>query len=347
MHISSPVFYRRCIVGSGYPSGRLSFPRSVRPSNTAIILEIIRQNPRVSRKELSQITGLSPALVTKICADLLNREMIREVGIGHSSGGRRPIYIELNHEAFYLMCFYIQDTGVSFAVCDCCGNIILYRKLRDAQRRLTGSAAICRQVRDCLASYEAAYSAVGIAVADSLYTSDLEEALREALADRPLPLLILRSSFAALRGMDDQLSSRYANRAYIHIGPSVYGGILHQDSFLGGSHNRVGCTWDVLEPVRCLQRELSRQDPDSERCVGWILQTSHEIARLFDPEIMVLDLFHESVSSRLRQMTKAHILRETDMDFSILQFPTIFFRGLANILASRIRRESESEGEVL
>ena len=112
MHISSPVFYRRCIVGSGYPSGRLSFPRSVRPSNTAIILEIIRQNPRVSRKELSQITGLSPALVTKICADLLNREMIREVGIGHSSGGRRPIYIELNHEAFYLMCFYIQDTGV-------------------------------------------------------------------------------------------------------------------------------------------------------------------------------------------------------------------------------------------
>ena len=62
---------------------------------------------------------------------------------------------------------------------------------------------------------------------------------------------------------------------------------------------------------------------------------------------MVLDLFHESVSSRLRQLTKAHILRETDMDFSILQFPTIFFRGLANILASRIRRESESEGEVL
>ena len=95
------------------------------------------------------------------------------------------------------------------------------------------------------------------------------------------------------------------------------------------------------------RRELSRQDPDSERCVRWILQTSHEIARLFDPEIMVLDLFHESISSRLRQMTKAHILRETDMDFSILQFPTIFFRGLANILASRIRRESESEGEVL
>lgn len=328
---------------SGYQFGQPHFSRSTRPSNTAIILEVIRQNPRVSRKELSHITGLSPALVTKICADLLKRELIREVGIGHSSGGRRPIYIELNHEAFYLTCFYIQDTNISFSVCDCCGNIVLYRKSCGTKKQLSQAASICRQIRECLAIYDHTYSAIGIAVSDDLYTLDLERELRNTLSDLPFPLLILRSSFAALRGMDDQLINRYANRAYIHIGPSVYGGILNRNNLLGGSHNRIGRTWDILEPVKNLQRELSLQKPNSEICTEWVIQTSYMIEQLFDIDMIVLDLFHESLPYSLRQLTKARILREKNVDFSILPFQTTFFRGLANILSSRIRRENESE----
>jgi len=69
------------------------------------ILNYIRENGPISRKQLSEIFNVSQAIITKITNYLIKRNLIYEKGEGKSSrkGGRRPIYLEINSKKGYLM----------------------------------------------------------------------------------------------------------------------------------------------------------------------------------------------------------------------------------------------------
>jgi predicted NBD/HSP70 family sugar kinase len=69
------------------------------------ILNYIRENGPISRKQLSEIFNVSQAIITKITNYLIKKNLIYEKGEGKSSkkGGRKPIYLEINSEKGYLM----------------------------------------------------------------------------------------------------------------------------------------------------------------------------------------------------------------------------------------------------
>ncbi|MFW5985044.1 MAG: ROK family transcriptional regulator [Halanaerobiaceae bacterium] len=71
--------------------------------NRRIILKLIQKKEGISRSELAEITDLSPAAVTNIVNDLLDKEFIREARVGKSSGGRKPILLEINPEGAYVI----------------------------------------------------------------------------------------------------------------------------------------------------------------------------------------------------------------------------------------------------
>lgn len=71
--------------------------------NISAILEVLRIKRRISRAEIAQITGLTPASVTNITKELMKSGFVQETGIGESSGGRPPVILELNPDAGYVV----------------------------------------------------------------------------------------------------------------------------------------------------------------------------------------------------------------------------------------------------
>jgi len=71
-------------------------PQIVRHLNKTAILNLIRSRQPISRSELSRLTDLNKSTVSSIVADLLDEKMVSESSIGTSTGGRRPILLNLN-----------------------------------------------------------------------------------------------------------------------------------------------------------------------------------------------------------------------------------------------------------
>jgi predicted NBD/HSP70 family sugar kinase len=69
---------------------------TVRAINRRLILNHVRRAGAMSRSELVERTGLSPAAVSIVTAELIADEFLIERSLGASSGGRPPILLDLN-----------------------------------------------------------------------------------------------------------------------------------------------------------------------------------------------------------------------------------------------------------
>jgi glucokinase-like ROK family protein len=79
-------------MGNWSPKGS---PQYINKLNKIRILNIIREKGQISRAEISKISKISAPTVTRIVDSLINdEELVREVGIGESSGGRKPTLVE-------------------------------------------------------------------------------------------------------------------------------------------------------------------------------------------------------------------------------------------------------------
>lgn len=84
----------------------------VKTRNRLLLLNLLRQNCRITRRELSKLSGLDPSTVTKITKYFIFKGLCRETKtIKRHVAGRRPIVLELNREAFKSV---VVNIGVSF-----------------------------------------------------------------------------------------------------------------------------------------------------------------------------------------------------------------------------------------
>jgi glucokinase-like ROK family protein len=81
--------------------------------NIQAVLNVLRQEHRVSRAEVARKTGLTPATVSRIVSRLETAGIVRSIGDGVSTGGRKPLMIEFLPEAFYIAGV---DIGVAKAI---------------------------------------------------------------------------------------------------------------------------------------------------------------------------------------------------------------------------------------
>jgi predicted NBD/HSP70 family sugar kinase len=68
----------------------------IRAINRSTILNVIKTHGAIPRTEIARLTGLSPATVTGITAELIQDNLVFEKESGDSSGGRRPIMLAIN-----------------------------------------------------------------------------------------------------------------------------------------------------------------------------------------------------------------------------------------------------------
>ena len=70
-------------------------PQYINKLNKIKILNVIREKGQISRADLVKYTGISAPTITRIVNNLIRDErLVKEVGIGKSSGGRKPTLIE-------------------------------------------------------------------------------------------------------------------------------------------------------------------------------------------------------------------------------------------------------------
>lgn len=74
---------------------------TVREENEQLVIQIINQQPNISRVELSHKTGLTKATISSIVNQMVDSRLILEIGAGSSSsvGGRKPILLKINKKA--------------------------------------------------------------------------------------------------------------------------------------------------------------------------------------------------------------------------------------------------------
>ncbi|HHW56885.1 MAG TPA: ROK family transcriptional regulator [Clostridia bacterium] len=87
--------------------------KELKDRNKKLILRQLIDKGPLSRTELSQYTGLSMTAVSDLVDELIKQNLIKEGGIGISTGGRRPIMLELNPESGYIMVFKVSEDKIS------------------------------------------------------------------------------------------------------------------------------------------------------------------------------------------------------------------------------------------
>lgn len=68
----------------------------IRDINSHLILEIILREGKISRAALSKQSGLTKATVSAIVLELIEKNLVIEVGSDDTSMGRKPILLTFN-----------------------------------------------------------------------------------------------------------------------------------------------------------------------------------------------------------------------------------------------------------
>ncbi len=110
-----------------YSIGSFSLMKNL---NIATILEKIQQNNGISRAQIAKDTGLTAATVTNITSELIESGVIIETKTGDSTGGRRPIILQMNPNKYAIASVYISPDKIEFMLLNLLSDDIYYNSIQ-------------------------------------------------------------------------------------------------------------------------------------------------------------------------------------------------------------------------
>jgi len=112
-------------------------------SGEAEIMRALRMQGRISRSEISNITGWSKAKASQEIRSLVNKGYLMEIGEGVSQGGRKPRLLRINDQLGFIAGIDIGATSVDVALADVSG-LILQRRSEPTDVKLNPEAVLGR-----------------------------------------------------------------------------------------------------------------------------------------------------------------------------------------------------------
>ena len=97
---------------------------NVKQSNRSAILKLLCSEGAMSRKDIAQIIGLTPAAVTLICSELMEEGVLVEKGEAEQEkrAGRRKILVDINYRFKKVLCIRIEVGETYLTLTDLAGN---------------------------------------------------------------------------------------------------------------------------------------------------------------------------------------------------------------------------------
>lgn len=96
----------------------------MRRRNALRIVEIVRENPHLSRADVARMTTLARATVSSIVDELISAGLLRETGSKESSTkGRRPIGLSFNTEGHFVGGISVDHDRIDVVICDLDGVV--------------------------------------------------------------------------------------------------------------------------------------------------------------------------------------------------------------------------------
>ncbi len=91
---------------------------SVKNNNKSQILKILQKNGAMSRKDIANQIGLTPAAVTMLCNDMMEAHMILEKGEmkEQKRAGRKKVLVDINYDFKYIVSVNIEAVDTSITV---------------------------------------------------------------------------------------------------------------------------------------------------------------------------------------------------------------------------------------
>lgn len=99
----------------------------IRDLNRNQVLNLIKSRGPISRVALARLSGLSPATITGITAGFVRNGLVREMGQGESTGGRRPVMLRLNRGAGFVVGAKLMESQIVAAVTDLDARVLQHR----------------------------------------------------------------------------------------------------------------------------------------------------------------------------------------------------------------------------
>ena len=116
--------------------------------NKYTILETIRRNGGISRRDLSKITRLSPTTITKFTEELIKESLIQEKGTIPSSGGRKPIKLNLKPTSGYTIGVDIGSANLHVVTVNLQGKILSQK--REKTRSQEGKEKVLKRIKEMI-----------------------------------------------------------------------------------------------------------------------------------------------------------------------------------------------------
>ncbi|EPY12843.1 ROK family transcriptional regulator [Paenibacillus alvei] len=107
--------------------GQTGNAKLVKHINREGILHQLRDNPRVSRADLAKLTELSRPCVSALVDEMIMEGLISEVGYGESKGGRKPILLEYNFDAYGVIGAVFEGSTLQLAIANLKGELLVSR----------------------------------------------------------------------------------------------------------------------------------------------------------------------------------------------------------------------------
>lgn len=96
----------------------------IKKMNKTIVLNTIRQQQPLSRADISSVIGLNKATVSSLVSELIESQLVSEIGPGESSGGRKPTLLLFNRSAGFAIGVDIRVNDLLAVLVDMEGNVV-------------------------------------------------------------------------------------------------------------------------------------------------------------------------------------------------------------------------------
>lgn len=107
--------------------------KRVKNLNKEEVLQQVIQHGQISRADIAKQTQLSRPCVSALVDEMIQEGLLCEVGMGDSKGGRKPILLEYNYQAYAIAGAVFDGSTLEMAVADLRGEFLARCSKRLAQ----------------------------------------------------------------------------------------------------------------------------------------------------------------------------------------------------------------------